>query len=131
MADVPATPSPFLPSKRSQLANIVTTEASKENVSDENSQLLAKNGLSDMNAQIEAVFARIQSNFDHNSRVFRSRSTQVLQKIEELESSLKEILTLMQESENLGLDEDLNAAMSAAIAQDDLPHKTPSQSRAI
>lgn len=131
MVDVPATPSPFLPSKRSQLANVITNELDKENNLSSESQAIVKDGLSDMNSQIEAVFARIQSNFDHNSRVFRSRSAQVLQKIEELEGSLKDILNLMQENENLSLDEDLNAAMSAAIAQDDLPHKTPSQSRAL
>jgi hypothetical protein len=129
--DVPATPSPFqaIKSRTDALESKENWAVSNQTIGD-GVQPDSKNecaALDDLNGQIEDIFARIHGNFEHNCRVFRMRSSQVMQKIEELEGNLKDILVLLQENEGLALDEADNATMVSMIAQDDLPHKTPSQ----
>lgn len=73
--------------------------------------------------QINELFTKIQANFDHNCRAFRSRSSQVMQKVEELEMTLQDMLNSLQENK---LECSNSETMVSLVMPDNTDIKTPS-----
>jgi hypothetical protein len=99
------------------------------------SQLLHDDNFSpeQISQQINEMFAKIQTNFEHNCRAFRTLSSQVLQKIEELEMGLNELMNSLQdEQHNFGTDSFEYDSMAAMVMPDDGEGaiKTPSNNQA-
>jgi hypothetical protein len=70
--------------------------------------------------QINDMFAKIQTNFEHNCRAFRTHSSQVLQKIEELESGLNELLNTLQDEQSHNRNESFEYdSMASMVMADD------------
>ena len=85
-----------------------------------------------INQQINEMFAKIQTNFEHNCRAFRTHSSQVLQKIEELEMGLNELLNSLQDDQyNIrGESFEYNSMASMVMADDgEEVLKTPSNNQ--
>lgn len=86
-----------------------------------------------LNEQINDLFNKIEANFEHNCRAFRTRSAMVMQKVEEMERSLQDLLDSLQDGTDASMGANTGSLgstkpgpemVSLVMADDDL--RTPS-----
>lgn len=84
-----------------------------------------------LNDQINDLFNKIEASFEHNCRAFRTRSAMVMQKVEEMEGALQDLIDSLQDHNDQpgGNSHSLGSAKPAhgpEMVMPDIDIKTPS-----